>query len=106
MNIEKESVSPNSLNGGHTTVGTSREQLTNLNFKAYKGVLMRAPGSTDPVPNTAPIWIGGAGVTADSTKSGGIPVLPGDAIFIPIERPDSLYVISTAANQDIAWLCI
>lgn len=106
VTVAKESIAASSLNNGHTVVGTARVQLTALDFKAYKGVLMRAPGSTDPTPNTAPIWVGGPGVTADSGNAGGIPILPGDAIFIPIERPDKLYVISTAVDQDIAWLCM
>lgn len=104
MNIEKESVDANSLNHGHTAVGTTRVKLTDKQFRAVKGVLFRCPGSTDPVPNTAPIWVGGPAVTADSADTGGIPVLPGDSAFFPIERLDQLYVISTVADQDIAWM--
>lgn len=105
MKIEQESV--NGLNHGHTVVGTTRVKLTSVaGFKALKGVLMRAPGSTDPTPNIAPIWVGGPGVAADSTDKGGIPILPGDALFIPVEQLDSLWVISTSNAQDIAWLSI
>lgn len=106
MNIEKESVDAGSLTHGHTTVGMTAVKLTDKKFKTVKGVLFRCPGSTDPVPNTAPIWVGAASVTADSSATGGMPVLPGDSAFFPIEQIDQLYVISTVANQDIAWMGI
>lgn len=104
MEITKETVQE--LKTGHTVVGTSRIKLTELDFSLFKGVLLRCPGSSDPTPNTDPIWVGGASVAADSGATGGIPVLPGDAMFIPIDRPTRLYVISTAVSQDIAWMGI
>jgi hypothetical protein len=106
MFIEKESVDASNMHHGHTAVGTTRVKLTDLAFSTTKGVLFRCPGSTDPVPNTAPIWIGGPAVTADSSQTGGIPILPGDSAFMPLERLDSLYVVSSVANQDIAWMGI
>lgn len=104
MEITKEAV--RELQHGHATAGTIRSRLTELDFTVYKGVLVRCPGGSDPTPNTDPIWIGGAGVTADSGATGGIPILPGDAIFIPIDKPNFLWVVSTAADQDIAWMGI
>ena len=92
---------------GHTTVGTSIVQLTTINDSVFKGVLLRCPGSSDPVPNGSPIWVGNIFVTADSTAdSGGLPIAPGEALFIPIDDPSNLYVRSTAAGQDIAWMLI
>jgi hypothetical protein len=103
MNIEKETVQ-GTLRHGHTTVGTSRVQLTALQLTAMKGVTIRAPGADDPVPNSDPVWVGSANVTADSAATGGIPILPGASIFIPVEQLNSLYVISTAIDQDVAWM--
>ena len=104
MNIEKESVGDGELHNGHTVVGTVRTKLSSLGFTAVKGVLFRCPGSTEPTPNTNPVWVGGPGVTADSSATGGFPLLPGDACFMPIERLDLIYVVSSADGQDIAWL--
>ncbi len=93
---------------GHTTVGATAVKLTDLEFVANKGVMFRAPGTSDPGGgNTAPIWVGfNASVTADSTASGGFPILPGSAILLPIDRPNLVWVISTAPSQDIAWIII
>lgn len=89
---------------GHTSVGTTRVKLSNLNFPLLKGVLLRAPGGDDPSGNTDPIWVGGSAVTADSNPTGGIPIVPGASIFIPVESVDLLWIVSTASSQDIAWL--
>lgn len=90
---------------GHRTVGTSAVQLTGLGFNLNRGVLLRAPGSNDPAPNTATVWVGPSGVTADAnTESGGMPLPPGEALFIPIDDPRKLWLISTAASQDVAWM--
>lgn len=93
---------------GHTTVGATAVQLTTLEFTANKGVMFRAPGTSDPGGgNTAPIWVGfNASVKADSSSGGGFPILPGAVILIPIDRPNLIWVISTAPDQDIAWIII
>lgn len=106
MFIDKETVGAGSLRNGHTVVGATPTKLTDLTSTVVKGILLRCPGSVDPVSNTAPVWIGGPSVTADSSETGGIPILPGDSMMVPLERLDSLYVVSTAINQDIAWLGI
>lgn len=88
-------------------MGTTRAQLTANSIRTYKGVLIRSPGSADPTPNTGVIWIGGAAVTADSNSgTGGMPLTPGDSVFIPIDDPSKLYVISDTAAQDVAWLLL
>lgn len=105
MNVIKETVS--TVRNGHATVGTARSQLTTESIIALKGVLVRAPGADDPAANTAPIWIGGAGVTANNAATtGGIPILPGAGLMIPVEDPSKLYVISTSADQDLAWMVL
>jgi len=106
MDVTKESVEE--FYNGHATVGLTRVKLTGtLSFPLNKGILLRCPGGTDPNPNSDPIWVGGAGVTADSAAgSGGMPMIPGDVLFIPIDRSDKLWVISTDTDQDIAWMGI
>lgn len=92
------------LRHGHTTVGTTAVKLTNVE-RAVKGVRIRAPGADDPVPNTAPVWIGSNDrVTAGSGATGGYPLTPGTEVFIEIEDPNTLFLISTAISQDVAWM--
>jgi len=101
----RETVDPQNLRWGHTVVGATAVQLTALGFIFSKGLLLRAPGSDDGTPNTNFIWVGGAGVTADSdVATGGIPIPPGDSINLPVNDPSKIYVISDAASQEIAWM--
>lgn len=105
MDVVKEAVEE--FFNGHATAGTTKSKLTDLSFPLNKGVLIRCPGGSDPVPNTAPVWIGGQNVTANSNaQTGGVPILPGDVLFIPIDKPSKLWVISTGNNQDVAWMGI
>lgn len=106
MEITKETA--NDLRHGHTVVGTSRAKVVSLALgtqRALKGILLVTPGSNAPTPNTDPIWIGGGGVTADSTpETGGMWLLPGDSLFVPLADVSKLYAVSTAAVQDLAWM--
>lgn len=104
MEVTKETV--NDLFHGHVVVGVTRVKVVILEFQGMlKGVLLRASGSGDLPPNTAPIWIGGNGVTADSaTTTGGMSLPPGESMFVPMEKIHKLYAISTAADQDLAWM--
>lgn len=88
---------------GHTVVGTSPVPLTPNKFsEVYKGVLVVADTA-----NTVAIYIGRAAVTADNNvATGGIPLPAGTSIFIPIEDPTVLYVVSGSASQDAAWMVI
>lgn len=101
----RETVDPKNLRWGHKVVGTTAVKLTDLEFKFSKGLLVRAPGSSDPTPNTNCIWLGGAGVTADSdAETGGVPLAPGDSINLPVNDPTEIYAISDGAAQDVAWM--
>jgi hypothetical protein len=104
MEIEKET--SRELFFGHVPVGTTPRRLTTGQFKVARGVLLRAPGTRDPSANTAPIWVGGRGVTADSQDTGGMPIPPGESVMVPIEDTSLLYVVSTDEGQDLAWMAI
>lgn len=105
--IAKESVTginPNSGPAhGHTVVGTTAAQLASAKFSdVLKGVLVVA----DPA-NTVTVYIGREGVTANNNvDTGGIPLPAGASIFIPIEDPTSLFVVSGSAAQDVAWMAL
>ena len=101
----RDTVETKELKWGHTVVGASAVQLTALEFTFTKGLLIRAPGSDDPVANTAPIWVGGKGVTANSNvATGGVPLAPGESINLPVNDPTLVYVVSTAGAQDVSWM--
>jgi hypothetical protein len=70
-----------------------------------KGVLLRAPGNSDPIPNTAPVYIGGKNVTINGETTGGMALLPGESMFLPMSRPSALFVITTG-EQKIQWIGI
>lgn len=105
--IVKESVAV--LKHGHGVAGTTRTQLAvaKLAFPTNKGILVRCPGALDAATNTDEVWIGGPNVTADEDETtGGTPIAPGEALFLPLEDPSLLFIVSTAADQDISWLSL
>lgn len=106
MEVVKESVVD--LFHGHVVVGVTRVRVISIELQPMlKGILVRAPGSGDPIPNAATVWLGGTGVTADSNKdTGGMPLPPGECMFVPLEHVKKLYAISTVANQDLAWMAM
>jgi hypothetical protein len=86
-------------------VGVTAVKVNPIGFKFIKGILLRAPGTTDPSPNVAPIWIGGANVTANqAVETGGFPLVPGASLNIPSEFLNGLYAISTSASQVLTWV--
>ena len=96
-----------SLDFGHCPVGPTPRRLTAQSSPCLKGVLIRAPGSVDPMPNTACVWVGDARVLASSDEDrGGMPVPPGEALFVPIDDPHRLWVVSTDGDQDVAWMAM
>lgn len=102
--VLKESVT--GLKNGVVFVGTSATPLSNSSAKLFKGLLLRCPGPDEDVPNSSPVYVGGDGVTADLAETGGVPVLPGDSIFIPLESLAGVYVVAVDEDQSVAWLAI
>ena len=98
--------SPNGdLRHGHTVVGQTARPLATDAAKFNRGILIRAPGAGDLVPNTDIVWIGRKAVTADyNVGTGGMPLLPGAAVELPVEDPSQVFVISGTDNQDVAWV--
>jgi hypothetical protein len=103
MDIEREAV--NDLYYGHQTAGVVARRLVERSCPCLKGVLLRTPNTTDPVPNTACVWVGDSRVKANSDEDrGGMPIPAGEALFLPVSNANRLWVISTADNQDVAWM--
>ena len=105
MSENIETIAAVELKHGHTVVGLTRIRLTSQQYRLIKGLVIRAPGADDPVPNTGRIWIGGSAVTADSNVgTGGMPLVPGESIELPVDDPTKIYAISDIATQDVAWM--
>lgn len=113
MEITLETTPAHELRHGVTPVGMERVRLIvdgdnrPLEFKLYRGILIRCPGSTaesfagQPV-NTHPVWIGGDQVT----PANGIAIPPGNALHVPIDDPTKLWIISTGNSQRVAWISL
>lgn len=106
--LEVNEVSPmGNLVHGHTVVGVTAVPLTTRSHVCSRGILVRAPGAGEPVPNTEVVWVGRACVTASSdVNNGGIPITPGGSIVLPVDDPSKVYAISLDAGQDIAWMAV
>ena len=51
------------------------------------------------------MYVGCKCVTADSNAgTGGMPILPGSAIELPVEDPSQVYAVSLSPGQDLAWM--
>lgn len=104
VEVTKDSSGIKDLGNGHLLVTQAAAPITNKSG-LYRGILLRCPGSKDPTPNTRPVWIGRKGVTANSGDTGGMPVVPGSSLFVPIDDPTQLYAVTdTMVDQDLAWL--
>jgi hypothetical protein len=103
-NIRKETIDK-PLKNRVVIVGATAVPVNPFKFRFMKGIVLYAPGSNDPVPNTAPIWIGNVNVTADlEIETGGFPLVPGSQITLPVEYLTKLHAISTAADQHLLWI--
>jgi len=102
----RETSPTNDLKFGHAVVGLTAVPVTPNKVELVRGLLLRAPGPNDLAPNTDVIYIGLKSVTPDSSATGGMPLLPGSVMELPIDDPSQIYAVSLTANQDLAWMGI
>jgi hypothetical protein len=103
----KETSPAGDLRYGHAVVGQTAVQITPNSIQFVRGILLRAPGPNDLVPNVDVIYVGLKSVTctgAVGSATDGLPILPGGAVELPIDDPSLIYAISNTANQDLAWM--
>jgi hypothetical protein len=88
---------------GQKTVGATAVQIAPalLADGNRKGVLVKSHGTGDLAANTVPVYIGDSKVTAAS----GFSLAPGESIMFPISG-DSLYAISSIADQKLSWALV
>ena len=87
---------------GRTVVGQSPIQLTIVTGPTVRGILIRAPGIGESNVNTDMVYVGDYQVTVAT----GFPLTPGAAIELPIDDPSQIYVVSSSANQTVAWMAV
>ena len=112
MEITRETSPAGDIKHGHTVVGKTAVPLTTIDYSGgtympacYRGVIVRAAGAGEDAPNTDIVYVGRSAVTADNdSDTGGVPILPGGSIFLPVDDPSKVYVVSQSDNQDVAWL--
>lgn len=88
--------------GSNLDIDTTAEQITATSFACKFGVTLRAPTS-----NTGILYIGNSDVTVSGTAAtDGIPLYPGDSIFLPVTNSNIPYAIASANNQIIYWIAV
>lgn len=88
--------------GSNRDVDTSAEQITSTSFACKFGLTLRASES-----NTGIIYIGNSDVTAGTTDAtDGMPLSPGDSLFLPVTNSNIPYAIASANNQIIYWVAV
>jgi hypothetical protein len=103
-NIEKETLEV-PVQNKVIVVGITPVLVNPARFRFMKGVILYVPSQLDPVPNTAPIWLGNNLVTPDlAIDTGGFPLVPGSQITFPTDYLDGLFAVSTAADQHLIWI--
>ncbi len=103
----KETSPAQDLKYGHTTVGPTALPVTPNSVQLVRGILLRAPGPNDLVPNIDVIYVGLKSVTCSGSvgsATDGLPILPGGAVELPVDDPSKIYAISNTAGQDLAWM--
>jgi len=86
--------------GSNQDIDTSAEQITATSFACKFGLTLRAP-----ITNTSILWIGNSDVTVGGTAAtDGMPLYPGDSLFLPVTNSNIPYAIASANNQVIYWI--
>lgn len=94
---------PTSFKTGRTTVLVTPTILVPFVFgdENAKGILFKAPGTTDTSPNTVPVSLGEAGVTTTT----GFALAPGESVVVPIGTANAVYGVASS-NQVIMWMVV
>ncbi len=87
-----------SFTNGSATIGTSSAQMTSSSFSCNKGVTVTADMS-----NSGTIFVGNS---TGVTTSTGFALEAGDALFLPIDNPTKVYVISDTASQKVLYVAV
>lgn len=81
---------------GQKTIGGTSAQLIASSTPAYQGVLIKAHTA-----NTGRVYVDAANPASTTT---GVELSAGDAILIPVDDANKIYLIASAANQVISYM--
>ncbi len=81
--------------GAKASIGTSAVQLSAVTTPLATSVCIKAIDS-----NTGTVFVGGA----DVTTATGFPLYRGDSVTIEAKRLAYVYVIGSAAYQEVRWI--
>lgn len=88
--------------GRKSSISTSAVQMTASSITAIQGVQVKAADT-----NSDKIYVGPSGVTADSSDStDGYPLAPGDAILVPVNNANVIYLIAGSGTQKAFFLVL
>lgn len=79
-----------------TTVGVTAVVIVTAPLAGRYGLVLQSDKA-----NTASIYLGGSAVTADSTATGGLELLPGESQPWGLPAAATLYAIAGAASQKL-----
>jgi hypothetical protein len=90
---------------GHQSVGTTAVKLSPVSVLVKTGVLIRTPGTDDPIANANTVWVGSDKITGDSDiQTGGFPLPPGSSIVLDVDDVSKVWCVAEAASHDVAWI--
>lgn len=78
---------------GQVTVGTGVVQVTSIDEKLERGLLLRS--------NNGTVYVG---FTATLTTSNGYPLTSGSELVIPIIDPQKIYAIAATTGNDLRYI--
>jgi hypothetical protein len=88
--------------GRKSAVGTTAVQLTTAAAHQSKGVQLKADAA-----NSGTVYVGNSNVTAGTTDAtDGFPLAGGEGLFVPVDDPSKVYVIGSAAGQNVFWFAL
>jgi hypothetical protein len=102
FDIGNETVSAKELNHGWVEVIDTPTPLSTIPFRAMRGIAIHCP-----LTNTMPAYIGRKAVTPNTNEStGGMPLVPGASLTLPVDDPSAVYVVAAGPSQKLAWMCL
>lgn len=88
--------------GRNSDIDTSAEQLTTTSITASFGILVKAANA-----NSGIIYVGPAGVTANSSDStDGIELAAGESVLVKVDNANKVYCIASVNNQSAYYLVV
>lgn len=91
---------------GALAIGTTAGSLASFNTNKVDLICPRGIQLKSSVANTGTIVIGGSSVSYNATASSinGLPLSPGESIFLEVTQLSSIYADASASGQVLHWI--